>query len=58
MWEKSIKKFGEGDPRCNTVPPETIKSIRETDATLMAANHIEGRRKGLQICYPSDAPAL
>ena len=37
MWEKSIKKFGEGDPRCNTVPPETIKSIRETDATLMAA---------------------
>ena len=28
MWEKSNKKFGEGDPRCNTVPPETIKSIR------------------------------
>ena len=37
MWEKSNKKFGEGDPRCNTVPPETIKSIRDTDATLMAA---------------------
>ena len=37
MWEKSNKKFGEGDPRCNTVPPETIKAIEETDATIMAA---------------------
>lgn len=37
MWEKSVKKFGEGDPRCNTVPPETLEKIRNTDATLMAA---------------------
>ncbi len=37
MWEKSVKKFGEGDPRCNTVPPETIDTITNTDATLMAA---------------------
>ncbi len=37
MWEKSNAKFGEGDSRCNTVPPETIESIRNTDATLMAA---------------------
>lgn len=37
MWEKSNAKFGEGDPRCNTVPPETIESIKNTDATLMAA---------------------
>ncbi len=37
MWEKSIAKFGEGDPRCNTVPPETIEAIKKTDATLMAA---------------------
>ncbi|MDD4365193.1 MAG: isocitrate/isopropylmalate family dehydrogenase, partial [Synergistales bacterium] len=37
MWEKSNAKFGEGDPRCNTVPPETVETIKKTDATLMAA---------------------
>jgi isocitrate/isopropylmalate dehydrogenase len=37
MWEKSVAKFGEGDPRCNTVPPETVETIKKTDATLMAA---------------------
>ena len=48
MWEKSNKKFGEGDPRCNTVPPETIKSIRETDATLMAAITSKAGVKGFK----------
>lgn len=48
MWEKSNKKFGEGDPRCNTVPPETIKSIRSTDATLMAAITSKAGVKGFK----------
>ena len=48
MWEKSNKKFGEGDPRCNTVPPETIKSIRDTDATLMAAITSKAGGKGFR----------
>ncbi len=48
MWEKSNKKFGEGDPRCNTVPPETIKSIRDTDATLMAAITSKSGVKGFK----------
>ena len=48
MWEKSNKKFGEGDPRCNTVPPETIKSIEETDATIMAAITSKAGVKGFK----------
>jgi isocitrate/isopropylmalate dehydrogenase len=48
MWEKSNKKFGVGDPRCNTVPPETIKSIRDTDATLMAAITSKSGVKGFK----------
>ena len=48
MWEKSIQKFGEGDPRCNTVPPETIESIRKTDATLMAAITSKAGVKGFK----------
>lgn len=48
MWERSIKKFGEGDPRCNTVPPETIKTIEETDATLMAAITSKSGVKGFK----------
>lgn len=48
MWEKSNKKFGEGDPRCNTVPPETIKTIAETDATLMAAVTSKAGVKGFK----------
>ena len=48
MWEKSNKKFGEGDPRCNTVPPETIKAIEETDATIMAAITSKAGVKGFK----------
>ena len=48
MWEKSNKKFGEGDPRCNTVPPETIQSIKDTDATLMAAITSKSGVKGFK----------
>ncbi|EHM09558.1 isocitrate/isopropylmalate dehydrogenase [Thermanaerovibrio velox DSM 12556] len=48
MWEKSVKKFGEGDPRCNTVPPETIEKIRECDATLMAAITSKAGVKGFK----------
>ena len=48
MWEKSVAKFGEGDPRCNTVPPETIESIRDTDATLMAAITSKAGVKGFK----------
>jgi isocitrate/isopropylmalate dehydrogenase len=48
MWEKSIAKFGEGDPRCNTVPPETIESIKNTDATLMAAITSKSGVKGFK----------
>ena len=48
MWEKSIAKFGEGDPRCNTVPPETIESIKSTDATLMAAITSKAGVKGFK----------
>ncbi|MDR1021317.1 MAG: isocitrate/isopropylmalate dehydrogenase family protein [Synergistaceae bacterium] len=48
MWEKSVAKFGEGDPRCNTVPPETIESIRSTDATLMAAITSKAGVKGFK----------
>jgi isocitrate/isopropylmalate dehydrogenase len=48
MWEKSVAKFGEGDPRCNTVPPETIESIRGTDATLMAAITSKAGVKGFK----------
>ena len=48
MWEKSVAKFGEGDPRCNTVPPETVESIRGTDATLMAAITSKAGVKGFK----------
>jgi isocitrate/isopropylmalate dehydrogenase len=48
MWEKSIAKFGEGDPRCNTVPPETIKKIENADATLMAAITSKAGVKGFK----------
>ncbi len=48
MWEKSNKKFGVGDPRCNTVPPETIEKIRDTDATLMAAITSKSGVKGFK----------
>ena len=48
MWERSNKKYGEGDPRCNTVPPETIKSIKETDATIMAAITSKSGVKGFK----------
>lgn len=48
MWEKSNKKFGEGDPRCNTVPPETIETISKTDATLMAAITSKAGIKGFK----------
>lgn len=48
MWEKSNKKFGVGDPRCNTVPPETVESIRNTDATLMAAITSKAGVKGFK----------
>ena len=48
MWEKSNRKFGEGDPRCNTVPPETIRSIEDTDATLMAAITSKSGVKGFK----------
>ena len=48
MWEKSNKKFGEGDLRCNTVPPETIKAIEETDATIMAAITSKAGVKGFK----------
>ena len=44
MWEKSNKKFGEGDPRCGRHP--------------YGGHHLKGRRKGLQVRHPSDAPAL
>ncbi|MFR5880900.1 MAG: hypothetical protein ACLUEQ_08905 [Cloacibacillus evryensis] len=46
-----------GDLRCNTVPPEMIKSIRDTDATLMAAITSKAG-EGLQVRHPSDASAL
>lgn len=48
MWEKSNKKFGVGNPRCNTVPPETIDKIRDTDATLMAAITSKAGVKGFK----------
>ena len=48
MWEKSVKKFGEGDPRCNTVPPETIEKIKDSDATLMAAITSKAGVKGFK----------
>jgi isocitrate/isopropylmalate dehydrogenase len=48
MWEKSNAKFGVGDPRCNTVPPETIEAIRNTDATLMAAITSKAGVKGFK----------
>jgi isocitrate/isopropylmalate dehydrogenase len=48
MWEKSVAKFGQGDPRCNTVPPETVESIRNTDATLMAAITSKAGVKGFK----------
>jgi isocitrate/isopropylmalate dehydrogenase len=48
MWEKSLAKFGEGDPRCNTVPPETIETIKNTDATLMAAITSKAGVKGFK----------
>lgn len=48
MWEKSVKKYGEGDPRCNTVPPETIEKIKNTDATLMAAITSKAGVKGFK----------
>ena len=48
MWEKSVKKFGEGDPKCNTVPPETIEKIKSTDATLMAAITSKAGVKGFK----------
>jgi isocitrate/isopropylmalate dehydrogenase len=48
MWEKSNQKYGEGDPRCNTVPPETLESIRNTDATLMASITSKSGVKGFR----------
>jgi isocitrate/isopropylmalate dehydrogenase len=48
MWEKSNKLFGVGDPRCNTVPSETIQAIRDTDATLMAAITSKAGVKGFK----------
>lgn len=48
MWEKSVAKFGEGDSRCNTVPPETIEAIKNTDATLMAAITSKAGVKGFK----------
>ena len=48
MWEKSVKKYGEGDPRCNTVPPETIEKIKKADATLMAAVTSKSGVKGFK----------
>lgn len=48
MWEKSNKKFGEGHPCCNTVPPETIETIRSTDAALMAAITSKAGVKGFK----------
>ncbi|WP_281746207.1 isocitrate/isopropylmalate dehydrogenase family protein [Thermanaerovibrio acidaminovorans] len=48
MWEKSVNKFGQGDPRCNTVPPETIDKIRSSDATLMAAITSKSGVKGFK----------
>ena len=48
MWEKSVKKYGEGDPRCNTVPPETIEKITNADATLMAAVTSKSGVKGFK----------
>ncbi|GHV29391.1 3-isopropylmalate dehydrogenase [Synergistales bacterium] len=48
MWEKSVTKFGEGSPKCNTVPPETIESIKNTDATLMAAITSKAGVKGFK----------
>ncbi len=48
MWEKSVKKYGEGDPRCNTVPPETIEKIKNADATLMAAVTSKSGVKGFK----------
>lgn len=48
MWEKSNKKFGVGDPRCNTVPPETVQAIKDTDATIMAAITSKAGVKGFK----------
>ena len=48
MWERSVAKFGEGDPRCNTVPPETIDKIKNSDATLMAAITSKAGVKGFK----------
>lgn len=48
MWEKSVAKFGEGDSRCNTVPPETVETIKNTDATLMAAITSKAGVKGFK----------
>jgi isocitrate/isopropylmalate dehydrogenase len=48
MWERSVAKFGEGDPRCNTVPPETVEAIKNTDATLMAAITSKAGVKGFK----------
>jgi len=48
MWEKSVKKYGEGDPRCNTVPPETIEKIKNADATLMASVTSKSGVKGFK----------
>lgn len=48
MWEKSLNKYGEGDPRVNTVPPETIEKIKNSDATLMAAITSKAGVKGFK----------
>ncbi|MDR0763975.1 MAG: isocitrate/isopropylmalate dehydrogenase family protein [Synergistaceae bacterium] len=48
MWEKSVAKFGEGDPRCDTVPPETIEAIKNTDAAIMAAITSKSGVKGFK----------
>ncbi|MDN5335679.1 MAG: hypothetical protein PWR02_705 [Synergistales bacterium] len=48
MWEKSCKEYPEGDPRRNTVPPETIEKVKNTDATLMAAITSKSGVKGFK----------
>jgi len=48
MWEKACKEYPEGDPRRNTVPPETFDKVKNTDATLMAAITSKSGVKGFK----------
>ena len=48
MWAKSCLELPEGDPKRNTVPEETKKTLRESDAALMAAITSKAGVKGFK----------